>query len=271
MMRLGRRLERGSMIALLLLMTGLVGCGPMPVPSTAGKDIVTNSDEPTLHKRARVRLELATAYYGQGKLNPALDEVKQAISIDPGISDAFSLRGLIYDALGDEGLAEASFRRALQLDAKNAGAMHNYGWFMCQRKRYDEADAMFAAALAVPLYRDVPQTSMVRGVCLARQNKLDAAEKALMHAYELDAGNPSIAVNLTDVLYKRGDYERARFYIRRVNDSRELANAESLWLAARIEHRLGNRQGEREFGNLLRNRFPSAPETSAFEGGRFDE
>jgi len=243
----------------------------MPAAGGAGQDIVTNSDEPALHKRARVRLELATAYYAQGKLAPALDEVKQAISIDPGISDAFSLRGLIYDGMGDDGLAEASYRRALQIDAKNAGAMHNYGWFLCQRKRYDEADAMFVAAMAVPQYRDVPQTSMVRGVCFGRQGKLDEAEKALMHAYEIDAGNPTIAVNLTDILYRRGEYERARFYIRRVNASQELANAESLWLAAKIEHRLSNRQGERDFGNQLRNRFPSSREAVAFEAGRFDE
>ena len=281
MVRLERRRSGASWAVVARVSAGLaavwflgstvVGCGPMPAAETAGQDIVTNSDEPARHKRARVRLELATAYYAQGKLAPALDEVKQAISIDPDISDAFSLRGLIYDGMGDEGLAEASYRRALQIDGKNAGAMHNYGWFLCQRKRYAEADAMFVSAMAVPQYRDVPQTSMVRGVCLGRQGKSDEAEKALMHAYEIDAGNPTIAFNLTDVLYRRGEYERARFYIRRVNASQELANAESLWLAAKVEHRLANSQGVKDFGNQLRNRFPSSREAAAFEAGRFDE
>ncbi|WP_374592565.1 type IV pilus biogenesis/stability protein PilW [Aquabacterium sp.] len=259
------------MAAAWILGVAMMGCTPMPVAGAAGRDIVTNSDESARHKRARVRLELATAYYAQGKLAPALDEVKQAISVDPDISDAFSLRGLIYDGLGDDGLAEASFRHALQIDPANAGAMHNYGWFMCRRKRYADADAMFVAAMAVPKYRDASQSAMVRGVCLARQGKLDDAEKALMHAYEIDAGNPTIAVNLTDVLYRRGEYERARFYIRRVNASQELANAESLWLAVKIEHRLGNLQGEKEFGNLLRSRFPSSREVAALDAGRFDE
>lgn len=255
----------------MLMAVGLSACGPMPTVSTAGKDIVTNSDESPAHKRARLRIELASGYYAQGKLPAALDEIKQAISIDSSIPDAFNLRGLIYDAMGDDDLSEISYRRALQLDGKYAGAMHNYGWFLCQRKRYDEADAMFASALAVPQYRDVSQTALVRGVCLGRQGKFEEAEKSLMHAYEIDAGNPTIAVNLSDVLYRKGDYERARFYIRRVNASPDLANSESLWLAARIEYRLGNTQGVKDYGLQLRNRFPSSTEAAAFEAGRFNE
>ena len=258
-------------LALLLIAVSTAGCGPMPVPSSAGKDIVTNSDESPTHKRARVRLELAAAYYQQGKLRPALDEVKQSISVDSSIPDAYNLRGLIYDALGDDDLSEASFRRALQLDSKGAGTMHNYGWFLCQRKRYDEADAMFAAALVVPQYRNLSQTALVRGACFSRQGKLGEAEKSLMRAYEIDAGNPTIAVNLAEVLYRKGDYERARFYVRRVNSSQETANPESLWLAAKIEYRMGNAQGVKDYGNQLITRFPSSQEASSFEAGRFNE
>lgn len=283
MVQLGRRVQRcaeggtsrfgvwRAMAALLLLAAAVAGCGPMPVSSSAGKDIMTNSDESTIQKRARLRLELATAYYSKAKLVPALDEVKQSIAIDPNFADAFNMRGLIYDALGDDALAEASFKHALQLDSNNGATMHNYGWFLCQRKRYDEADAMFAAALASPQYQDVSRTTLVRGVCLGRQGKLEAAEKTLMHAYQIDAGNPAIAVNLADVLYRRADYERARFYIRRVNSSPELANSESLWLAAKIEYRLGNREGVKDYGNQLRDRFPTSPEAAAFDAGRFNE
>lgn len=283
MMRLGRRVERWSghesgawerlrwMAAVVLVLGGMVACGPMPVASSAGKDIMTNSDESAAHKRARLRLELATAYYSKGQLTAALDEVKKAIAAEPDIPDAFNVRGLIYDALGDDEVAEASFKHALQLDRNNGATMHNYGWFLCERKRYDEAAAMFAAALATPQYPDVSRTTLVEGVCLGRQGKLEAAEKALMHAYEIDAGNPTIAVNLADVLYRRAEYERARFYIRRVNSSPDTANSESLWLAAKIEYRLGNREGVRDYGNQLRSRFPSSAEAAAFEAGRFNE
>ena len=82
---------------------------------------------------------------------------------------------------------------------------------------------------------------------------------------------PSTALNLSEVLYRRGDYERARFYIRRVNIREDLSNAQTLWLALRVEHRLGNRGAMDEFGRQLRNRFPQAAETLAYERGRFDD
>ena len=55
------------------------------------------------------------------------------------------------------------------------------------------------------------------------------AERSLARSYELDAGNPITGYNLANLLYRRGDYKRAQFYIRRLNNS-ELANAETLWL-----------------------------------------
>ena len=73
------------------------------------------------------------------------------------------------------------------------------------------------------------------------------------------------------MLYRRGNYERARFYIRRVNLQREQSSAQTLWLAMRIEQKLGNARGVDEFGAQLRSRYPTAPETLAYERGRFDD
>jgi type IV pilus assembly protein PilF len=73
------------------------------------------------------------------------------------------------------------------------------------------------------------------------------------------------------VLYRNGQYERARFYIRRVNTKQELASAQTLWLAARIERKLGQEEQVQAMGAQLRNRFPQSPEALLFEKGKFDE
>jgi type IV pilus assembly protein PilF len=78
-------------------------------------------------------------------------------------------------------------------------------------------------------------------------------------------------VNLSEVLYRRADFERARFYIRRVNAVPALVGAQTLWLAARIEQRLGNRPGVQDLGDQLRKRFPDSREMGSFERGSFDE
>lgn len=263
--------------------TFMAGCVQVPVEgegtSNFGRavrfepraDIPTSSDETEVRRRARIRLELASTYYAKGQFTTALDEVKQAESIDPRMPATHEMRALIYDALGDADRAEAAYRQALSLDGSNGSVMHNYGWFLCTQTRYAEADSMFERALRFPLTMDASRTWLARGVCQMRAGLYSDAEKSLVSSYEINTANPATAYNLSLVLLKRGELERARFYIRRVNNQPEQTTAESLWLAARIEHRMGNIEGRNELGAQLRNRFPTARETNVFELGRFDE
>ena len=244
---------------------------PAPTSTTGTPDRVTASDEPEAQRRARARMELASAYFGQNQMSTALDQVKLAIAADPNYGEAFNLRGLIYANLGDHVLAEESFKRALQLNPRDADTMHNYGYYLCQQKRYAESNTLFLQALAVPRYAGAARTQLTMGVCLAYAGQLAEAETALVKAYELDPTSPFTSTNLAEVLYRRGDYERARFYIRRVNAMSQVSNAQTLWLAARIEHKLGNWPGTTEFGRQLRNRFPESREAAAFSRGAFDE
>ncbi len=265
-----------AQIVMVTLMSGLLAACAAPgtgvsSPRTATPDRITASDEPENTRRARVRLELASAYFGRGQVVIALDQVKQAIAADPTMGPAFNLRGLIYSNLGDFALAEESFRRALALDAEDADAMQNYGWHLCQQARFAEADAMFGRALEVPRYRDTPRTLMTRGICQARSGNLELAESTLQRAFELESGNPAIAVNLSEVLYRRGAFERARFIMRRVNSMPDVSNAQTLWLAARIENKLGNSQAALAMGAQLAARFPESPEAGTFERRRFDD
>ena len=244
---------------------------PLPAATGDSKDRITASDESDASKRAKVRMELAAAYFGRGQMTTALDQVKLAIIANPNQSEAYNLRGLIYANLGDDVLAEESFRRALQLNPRDADVMQNFGYYLCQKKRFPEANALFDQALAVPRYRDAPRTLLTQGVCQAQAGQLPQAEATLLQSYQIDPGNPSTAVNLSEVLYRRGDYERARFYVRRVNALPEVANAQTLWLAARIEHRSGNARAAQDFADQLRGRFPDARETGLLARGAFDE
>ena len=134
--------------------------------------------------------------------------------------------------LNDQQLAEESFRRALALNPRDGAILHNQGWLLCEQKRYQQAADSFAKALANPSYGSRSRTLMARGLCEERAGQPAEAERSLIQSYELDAGNPVTGYNLARLLYNRADYERARFYIRRLNNS-ELANAESLWLGVR--------------------------------------
>ena len=262
-------------IGLAAVLGVLQGCaapaGGNAAPTKPSAELQTESDTPEADRRARVRMELAAAYFGRGQMNTALDEVKMALQSKPDMADAYNLRGLIYASMGETSLAEDSFHHALQINPRDADAMHNFGWFLCQQRRFADAEAQFTAALAVPNYRDLIRTNLAQGVCYARNNNLAEAERSLQRAYELDPANPTTALNLSEVLLRRGEFERARFYVRRVNAVDDLVNAQTLWLAIRIEKKLGQQSQVEILGNQLNNRFPQSPEALLYEKGRFDE
>jgi type IV pilus assembly protein PilF len=261
-----------SLLAPLLTALLLAGCAQTTQTTSSSAGEVRGAPEPAdAERRARTRLELAALYFGRGQYDVALQEIGLALAARPDMGAAFNLRGLVYAAMGDDAQADESFLRALALNPRDADAMHNRAWFLCQRNRSAEADRLFDQALAQPQYRDAPRTLMAQGVCLARAGKLPEAEAKLVRAYEVDPSNPTTALNLAEVLYRRGDYERARFYVRRVNSVEDIANAQSLWLAMRIENKIGNRGGVDAFGRQLRNRFPQSAEALAYDRGRFDE
>jgi len=271
------RLVQGLFGAVLaMLLAGCVNTNTRgttgPVASTAGNgaDIVTASDEPNGRRRARLRLELAIGYFEAGQTTVALDEIKQSLSADPTFADAYNLRGLVYMRLEDAGLAEDSFRRAIALNPREPNTLHNYGWLLCQQNRYGDATQQFNAALAVPAYTERAKTLMTQGLCQMRAGQAAEAERSLLQAYEIDAGNPMIGFNLASLLAQRQDWQRAQFYVRRVNNSPS-ANAETLWLGVKIERRLGSREAMAQLGGQLQRRFPQSREAIAYERGNFDD
>ncbi len=254
-----------------VLLLALTGCALRSSSDSAGpRDIITESDEPEARKRARIRMELAVGYFEQGQTNVALDELKQVIAFDPGFPDAYNLRGLIYMRLNDLRQAEDSFRRAVALNPGDPNVQHNYGWLLCQQGRFDESQRAFDGAMSNAQYGGRAKTLMAQGLCQARAGNIADAESSLARSYELDAGNPVTGYNLANLLYRRGEYARSQFYIRRLNNT-ELANSETLWLGIKVERRLNDEVAMNQLGEQLKKRFGRSREAAAFERRAFDE
>lgn len=254
----------------IVALVGLSACTATGGPAGQGTEIVTDSDEPEARKRARIRLELAVGYFEQGQTTTALDELKQAISIDPSYGDAYSLRGLIYMRLNDFRVADESFRKALTLSPKDSNILHNLGWLLCQQGKFSESEQVFTQALSNPHYAERAKTFRTLGLCQLKAGQRAEAEQNLLKSYEFDAGNPITAYNLAYLLYQRGDFVRAQFYVRRLNNS-ELANSESLWLGVKVERRLDNKEAMQQLAAQLEKRFPKSPEYGALQRGAFDD
>lgn len=265
---------RRALVVLGLAGSGIIlqGCatGAGVQAGNADSGIVTPSDETEVRRRARIRLELAAKYFENGQTTVALDEVKQSLATDPTYVDAYNMRGLIYMRLNDLAQAEDSFRRAVSMRSGDANLLHNYGWLLCQLKKYAEAEQQFDRALASPAYLARSKTLMARGLCQSAAGKYDEAEQSLLKSYQLDAGNPVVSYHLASLLFRRNELTRAQFYIRRLNNG-ALANSESLWLGMKVEKALGDNVALLQLADQLRKRFPDSAEMSAYQRGAFNE
>ncbi|HEU4621543.1 MAG TPA: type IV pilus biogenesis/stability protein PilW [Burkholderiaceae bacterium] len=254
----------------------LVAC----TTSTTSQQRSAASEQPTtttqeagsedVQRRARVRLELAAGYFSRGKLDVALEETRNALRADPNFAPAYNLLGLVYMNLNERTQAEEAFQRALQLAPNDSESHNNYGWFLCQTGRVSESFAQFNAALRNPLYETPAVAQRNAGICALRANDTAAAVEYLQKAFQSEPSNAATQYNLALALYQRGEFDRARFYIGRLNRQIE-PTPETLWLELRVERKLGDRDAAASIGSQLRRRFPESREAQALQRGAFDE
>lgn len=236
-------------------------------------DLRTASDATASEKRANIRLQLAAGYYREGKYEVALDEVKKAIAADPDLAEAYGMRGLVYAAMNEKKLAEASFRRALDIAPRDPELANNYGSFLCQNGQEAKAIQFFDAALANRNYAS-PVSAMVNaGTCSIKLKRLDAAERYLLDALRFAPDLPVTNAALARIYYDRGDYARAQSFISRVMSATRVENltADVLWLAVRVGRKSGERAMEPTLVGQLYKKYPGSPEYAAFQRGAFDE
>ena len=245
----------------LIVVTMLAGC------ATQVNKLETGEPRNAAENRARIHTELGAAYYGAGQMPVAIQELKEAISADPGYGPAHTQLGLVYMTLKEDAAAQQSFERALKIDPTDSSANNNYGMFLCQRKREKEAMKYFAAALKNPLYATPENAYTNAGVCSRLLGDDVKAEEWLRKALELQPNQSQALYQLADIAFKRNELTTARALLNR-HMQVSTPSAEALWLGVRIEQRLGNRTALASYGAQLNNRYPDAPQTKSFNEGR---
>jgi type IV pilus assembly protein PilF len=171
--------------------------------------------------------------------------------------------------LGENAKAEADFKQAMRIDPSNSDTKNNYGLFLCQRNRGKEGIRYLLDAVKNPLYSTPDVAYKNAALCSLNIGDKKGAEEFFLRALRLNPNQPQSLYNMADLEYGRDRYAAAKQYMDRYMRVIPAGGPEALLLGARIERRLGDRAAMLAYGNQLRLRFPSAPETEAFLDGRF--
>lgn len=257
-------------LAMLLLPFLLAGCaGSGPAGSGAEQPISQQPATSDTRQRAKVHTELGSLYLQDGRFAVALEEARIALSIDPGYAPAYSLLGLTHMLLSETKLAEENFDRALRIAPGDPEINNNFGWFLCQSGREQRSLEFFLKAARNPLYATPTKPWTNAGVCSIRLKDDKAAEEHLIRARRLDPGNTQAVYWLGDIAYRQGRLVEARQLVSELDRMMD-PTPETIWLALRIERKLGNREAELRHATQIRRRFQNSPEFVRLSKGQYE-
>ena len=219
--------------------------------------------------RAQAHTELAAAYFSRGQLGVALEELKIAVKVDAVYAPAYNMFGLVYMELREFPQAEDNFQHALSLDASNPDIHNNYGLFLCQRGRVDDAIKHFFASLKNPLYTTPEKAYLNAGLCSIKINDFQSASDYFSNALKLRPQQPQALYYLSELAYRRNDFLEAKNYLAKLLLAAPVGS-EALWLGVRVERKLGNHDAESEYALKLHKNFPNTLEAQALHSGNYE-
>lgn len=250
---------RMSGLGIFLLALSAAGCASK---SGGGSDGTPQQVNTRAQASARIHTELAAQYYQRAQPGVALEELESALQAEPGYAPAFNLRGLVRMELHEYQKADEDFRQSLRLDNSDPEAHNNYGWFLCQRGKELDGIEHFMQALKNPLYQTPEKAYLNAGICSRQGGKMKDAEEFLNKALRIQPNLPEALLGLADLSFANADYAGAKsYFIRYSQNNISPLTAENLWLAVRIERKLGDKKMEESYAAQLRQRFPDARET----------
>ena len=266
-------MNRSACVALAAVaFSNLSGCDSMPqrgATEPVSESVTITGDVGDARNRAKVHTELPALYYGRGNMAVALEELRIAISADSDYALAYSMFGLVYMELRENQLAQTNFERALRLSPTDPDINHNYGGFLCQTGRENESIKYFLQAVRNPLYPTPWRSYSAAGQCSLRKDNLKDAEEFFLRALRQEPDDPPSLLQLGQIRYRQGSLEEARKLVLRFNKSVD-PTAESLWLALRVERKLGERTTEAGYATQLRRRFSGSREYQLLQRGEYD-
>jgi type IV pilus assembly protein PilF len=125
-------------------------------------------------------------------------------------------------------------------------------------------------ALKNPLYAAADKSFVNAGLCSRERGDEKAAAEYFDRALSIQPMQPQALFQLADMAFRRNQPAEARSYLLRLNKAGVPLNAEALWLALRVERRLGDRDAEASYGMQLRRNFPNSRETQALLNRQFE-
>ncbi|MDV7416061.1 type IV pilus biogenesis/stability protein PilW [Acinetobacter baumannii] len=216
-------------------------------------------------KAVKVRTQLAAEYIRSGDLDSAKRSLDQALSVDSRDATANMMMGILLQQEGSKPnleKAEHYFKRAISSEPDNAQARNNYGTYLYQMERYNDAIEQFRIAGATLGYDQRYQALENLGRIYLKLGDIASAEKTFKQALLANRDSYISMLELAEIFYLQQQIPAAtqmyEQYVRTVGQKNQGARA--LWIGLRVARANADKMGMQVLVNQLRALFPESPE-----------
>ena len=211
-------------------------------------------------RAAELNAELGLGYLKQGQYKRARGKLEKALEFNSENVKALHYMGELHRRLNQNEKAGEYFKQALELAPADKILLNNYGVYLCNIKKYEQAIEIFNKTLNDPLYEEKAGTYENIGLCRLWQGKIQESESAFGQALAI---NPKMASSLLELAKMKFDLGRSRaaydYYSRYIAVATH--TPESLWLGILLEHARGAKNTVASYKVKLKGRFPDSEET----------
>lgn len=135
---------------------------------------------------AKARVDVALGYLEQSDFTQAKLNLDKAFAYEPDYYLVHAVFAHFYQLQGETQQAEAAYKKALRLDAKQGNVHNNFGTFLCSHGKFEEAYQEFDQALISPNYYAQADTYENIALCALSAGNHDRYEQALEALEKID-------------------------------------------------------------------------------------
>ena len=252
-----------ALIVAIICCSSIVGCviegdKASPLRTSQGKK-----------EAIQAYVDLAFGYVREGQLEQAKEPLLAAIKIDAKSANANAAMAYVFQLENDPKNAQVFFEKATTEAPDDARILNNYGVFLFQQNKLDEAKKVFLKASEDSFYSERSMVFENLGLIALRQNSLDEAEGYLNQALLFNKMRPTSLLSLADIYYQKKNYTTSLNYYNNftmVIDNRQ--SPQSLLFGIRLSKALNDNQKVASYASHLQQLYPNSPEYQAYKAGK---
>ena len=162
-----------------------------------------------------IRTALAGVYIREGEWSEAKEQLDAAQAIHKDNSHLQNLLGIVADHDGDASLAEAKFKKSLELNPDAINSYINLGELYIRQNRFEEAAPHFLKV--IDFYAKAEYVIRYAYIEISINNPNTAIEVIDKH-FGLGTDNPDALSVIGTAYFVKGDYQQAVYYLKKAQE-----------------------------------------------------